>query len=313
MKNILFINHKIKNCGVYQYGYRSGLILKNSIQYNFIYVEISSLEEYITYIKLYDPLVVIYNNHGPVMPWLTQETLKLYPNKIHIGIVHEGPAFYSYGYHYGITQNPIVEDTDRIFSVPRPLLQYHDIKSITPQVVTINSFGFSFNDKGYDTVVKYVCENFNEAIINLHTTTAFFDRPKEQTQEMIQSCISSKINSNIQLNITTDFISDENLLKFLASSTINFFPYVEAKGRGISSVIDYALSVDKPIGITKSDMFNHIKNTTPSICIEDRSLKDIIDSGVAPLYQYKEKWSNANFITKYNYIIDKVIKENFYV
>lgn len=42
MDNIIFLNHKENQCGVYQYGKRSANILKNSINYNFIYVEVES-------------------------------------------------------------------------------------------------------------------------------------------------------------------------------------------------------------------------------------------------------------------------------
>jgi hypothetical protein len=46
MKTILFINPKIKECGVYQYGFRIGNILKKSKNNNYIYLEIDSINEY---------------------------------------------------------------------------------------------------------------------------------------------------------------------------------------------------------------------------------------------------------------------------
>lgn len=309
MTNILFINHHIKNCGVYQYGYRSAQILQKSKKYNFLYLEITNAQDYFIAVETHKPAAIIYNNHGPVMPWLSPNILKTYPNIVHIGIFHEGPQFYSYGYDYGITQDSTLNDTPTMFSVPRPLLEDYYVEPTIPEIVTINSFGFSFNDKGFDKIVAYVCNNFDRAIINLHTPSAFFDRPKHETQEMFDACKSSKTNPNVDLNITTNFLSEKELLTFLSSSTINFFPYAQAPGRGISSVIDYALSVDKPIAITKSEMFRHIYNTQPSICIEDRSIKDIINSGTSPLLQYKEKWSNKNFILKYEYIISSILKE----
>jgi hypothetical protein len=241
------------------------------------------------------------------MPWLIKDLVLDYSDRVHIGIYHEGAAS-DYGFSYFITQDPTKEDNDITFSMHRPLLENFDIKYLNPEIPTINSFGFSFGDKGFKRLIDYVCGQFDSAIINLHMTSAHFDRPKEETTKTILECHNSISKSGIKLNITNNFLSDIDLLNFLGSGSINFFPYDYNYGnnRGISSVIDYALSVNKPLAISRSDMFRHINLTSPSICIEDRSLQEIINSGAELLNKYRVKWSNENFIKKYNYIINKV-------
>lgn len=57
-----------------------------------------------------------------------------------------------------------------------------------------------------------------------------------------------------QLIITKEFISDQELLEFLADNTINIFMYDPLPQRGCTNVLDYALSVGKPIDISDSNM-----------------------------------------------------------
>ena len=45
-QNILFLNHKKKQCGVYQYGVRLFDIIKQSNKYCFQYFEIENIHEY---------------------------------------------------------------------------------------------------------------------------------------------------------------------------------------------------------------------------------------------------------------------------
>ena len=69
---ILFLNSKVKNCGVYQYGLRLFDILKME---NYTYYEIDSLDEYKNIIT--DSVkIIIYNYHISTMPWLNMYTIE---------------------------------------------------------------------------------------------------------------------------------------------------------------------------------------------------------------------------------------------
>lgn len=48
-------------------------------------------------------------------------------------------------------------------------------------------------------------------------------------------------------------------------------------------MIDYALAVQNPIAINRSNMYSHILDVEPSICVEDNYLIDIIKNGFTPL------------------------------
>jgi hypothetical protein len=98
----------------------------------------------------------------------------------------------------------------------------------------------------------------------------------------------------VTLNITRNFLDDDGVLQFLANNDINVFMYSE-NGNGISSAIDYALSVKRPIAITRCNMFRHIlKNDI--VLSGKNSVVDILNRGTKPLNEFYDKWSTQKFI-----------------
>jgi len=65
--NILYLNHKIQKCGVYQYGLNLFDILKKS-KNNYIYNEIESITEYHSILQN-NPNIncILYNYHSSTM------------------------------------------------------------------------------------------------------------------------------------------------------------------------------------------------------------------------------------------------------
>lgn len=304
MKKIIFLNHKQKQCGVYQYGKRSGDILRKAKNCEFIYCEVESLLEYENLISDMLPNGIIYNFHPLTMGWLGSGLLKKHTDIVHYGLHHEGSPIVEFDYSLMVDSTYI--DNEKNFSIPRPLFENVQSKYIESEIPIISSFGFGFGNKGFGSIVKFVNDQFDEAIIRLHIPFAFYgDADGNSVTNIHPGCYGELKKEKIKLQITTDFKTDIELLEFLSSSTINIFLYHEMKGRGLSSVIDYALSANRPIATTRTDMFRHIYHTQPSICVEDRTIPEIIKSGSEPLIPYRQMWSNENFINKYEYILNE--------
>lgn len=305
-KNILLINSTQKQCGVYQYGARIANILNNSIVYNFIHCEISSEWEYDGAIKEHNPLGIIYNYHPLTMEWFrgcTNKDIK------HYVIHHEGTEHTNLTPDYWLYADSMIPDEGNKFSLPRPLFENHLFSSSRRNPVpVISTFGFGFGNKGFGRVVKAVNDEFDEAIIRLHIPRAFYgDRDGSATAQVLPGCKAEMKKPNVILEITDNFLTNFELLKFLSRSDLNVFLYDDMPGRGLSSVIDYALSVDVPIAINKTYMFRHIYNADPSICVEDKSLKQIIEQGTYPLNEFKDKWSNTEMRKKINHILKNTL------
>jgi hypothetical protein len=312
--NLLFLNHKIKNCGVYQYGYRLYNILKKSLDNTYIYLEIDSYEEYINNINKHQNYVIIYNYHGSTMSWLNHSNIFKYC--LNIGISHESDRSL---FDINLSIDPDEIENNNIFNIPRPIYeninQLCDINKIVnteikdfinynegTDVPIFGSFGFGFLNKGFDKIIKIINENYDKAIIKLIITKANFDSNSDYHINHLNQLFASLSKKNdIKLLITHTFFTNEDILLFLSNNTCNIFLYDKMEGRGISSVIDYAISVNKPFVISDSCMFRHIYDD--KICVYKTNIKDAICNSKKILPDLIKKYSNSQLINKIDSII----------
>ena len=96
----------------------------------------------------------------------------------------------------------------------------------------------------------------------------------------------------------------DQLLDFLAQNSLNAFLYEYQNGRGISSVVDHALAVKRPLALTRSSMFRHVNGTRPPITMEDARLSDILARGFTPLARYARGVDAENLRWDYERIVD---------
>lgn len=303
---VFFVNNREKQRdGVYQFGKRAGNILENSSKYHFIYLETDSKKDFLEKIEEFKPSAIIYNLHCYNIPWLDSEILSFNRSKeiVQINIFHDRP--FCIEFDYSIGTYPDFPENAIAFSAPRPLFEYENTYSMSAKIPIINCFGF-IGRQDFEKAAQMINREFDHAVVNFHmphNDLNFGGCPKE-TAAACRSIITKK---NIQLNITHEFMSNNELLDFLAQGSLNVFLYKETRGLGCASTLDFALSVKKPIAITRNSVMSHIYNTHPSICVEDRSLKEIMASGFEPLEPYYEKWKPEKFIEAYEKIMEKVL------
>ena len=299
---ILFLNHKIKNCGVYQYGLRLYEILQDE---KYVYTEIDSYEEYKNIITNTLITHIIYNYHKCTMSWLnTNNIQKRIKN---IGIPHESPDNL-FDIICNIDPNA-KEDTIhpiKRFSLPRPI--YENFEITTNEFIDMHkdsglpifgSFGFGFENKGFYKIVEMINQQYDNAIIKFVIPIAHFDPDPHTVQKMKHMCFQKNIKPGIILLITHDFFSTNEILTFLQSNTMNIFLYDHMYGRGISSTIDYAISVKKPIGISDSHMFRNIYSD--EICLYKHSIDYCLKQSTS---KYLKEYSHENMKNKMNTIIN---------
>jgi SAM-dependent methyltransferase len=311
-ESVLFISNKKQQCGVYQFGLGVGKSLLASQKYAFRYFECDSQEEYFEVVETQKPIAIIYNYVPLTMPWLTRGIIRRFRIP-HIGIMHEVSQAVAdaandrlFDFHIApdptlLLRNPIVFKTGRL--VPR-----YEGAHISPVGVTIGSFGFGTPGKGFERLVSIVQDEFDQAIVKLLIPySTFEDADGSRARAIGEQCRALIRKPGIELNVCHDYVTEDHLLEFLGANSMNAFFYEHQPGRGISSVIDFALAVKRPLAVTKSCMFRHIYATRPSITIEDSLLSDILARGASPVAPYVEEWTAENLVWDYERVVNSVL------
>jgi len=307
-RQVLFVNHNTKNCGVYQFGFNTFNILKKSKKYNFSLAEVNNNHELISILSTLPNLsAIIYNYYPGTMAWLDDSLVEIRRSLVKQFVIkHETGT--PNGFDGWIHIDPTFQEFESNYTTLRPIPFYSGDYEQN-KILNFGSFGFGFGNKGFPEIVKLINSSFDVAEINfLIPFAAFGDSTGINARSIEQTCRQIPLKESITLNIYHDFRDTDKLLEFLASNDLNIFMYDYAYGRGISSVIDYALAVKRPIALTKSWQFRHLFNTTPSIFLEDLDINSILKNGIKPLETYYEQYSHANFIKSYERILDRVLQ-----
>jgi len=97
------------------------------------------------------------------------------------------------------------------------------------------------------------------------------------------------------------------MLDFLSKNTVNAFLYEDTGNRGLSSAVDNAMAVKRPVAISNSTMFRHLFDVMPSVCVKENSLSAIIKNGFSPLQKHYDEWSAENQLWEYERIVSSVL------
>jgi len=337
-KIILFVSHKKAQCGVYEFGKNITDVLQHSQRYQFIRVECSSLVELQTAIAENAPAAIIYNYMPSVFPWIaTRISHKLYRNNIasiqipQIGVIHEITQYvadtatnYKKKLLLGVSNFGVSNLSNSLFDfyiAPDPtllllnpyvyktgrLIPSYKNNFPVPSKPVIGSFGFGTPSKEFEKVVQLVQQEFDEAVIRFNIPAADFgDKNCVNARIISEKCKALITKPGIQLIVTHDFLDNKDMLDFLAKNTINVFLYKDTTSGGLSSAIDNAMSVQRPVAVSDSIMFRHVFDAEPSICITKNNLKTIIQNGFTPLQKHYNEWNAGNILWEYERILNSV-------
>jgi hypothetical protein len=269
MKNILFINHGLsKSCGVYAQGVRHFDSLAKSKKYNFIYCEVNSFEELQNKYNNFNPAAIFYNYMPIVLPWLNLNIKKFKTRNVCVihnitqHLVNTGQFRYGDLFDFYITLDKSLTVNGDIFKTNRPVYDVEFIeKSLNIENINIGTFGFPFLHKGFQDVVKLVNDNFEKATINLHMTDSYFCN--NETEKILNLCYGNISKSGIRLNYTNEYLSEIEMVKYLQKNDINALLYKNIDGVGVSAAIDYLISAQRPVLISKSQQFRNFYNDLP--------------------------------------------------
>jgi hypothetical protein len=262
---ILLINGPNEHCGVYQYGKRLARAIGADM------VDVHSKEDYTAAVSAAPYDAVLLNYHEALYPWWTPVEGVYY-------LYHENPFSFPVDPAYILNTDPTAST-----GIPRPLYIPTTLPSFAPGPVPVfGSFGFGFGSKYFDQIVQMVQSQYDTAIIRFVIPFAHHgDADGAKAKSVAAHCMSLVQKRGIRLQICHSFLTDEELVTFLASNDMNIFLYEPGSHRGCSSVLDFAIPAGRPIAISDSHMFRHVYSD--AICAYRRPLRDILADGPRPL------------------------------
>jgi len=313
MTSVIFFSHPEEQCGVHQFGRQIFAAVNNSSRFDFIYCDVSSSTDVRDAVLKYDPAAVLVNFHPATVGWIAGWPLWSLQVPT-IGIMHEmtDPIAEQTDdalFDYYIFHDPSAELRNPLFFTAGRLIgQAPKSAKLAPRL-TIGSFGFATPGKGFEAVAARAHAEFDDCVIRFNIPSSeFSDKDGSEARKVADRCRSIICKPGVHLEITHEFMDLEDVKNFLAGNSLNAFFYDEQSGRGISSAVDLALAARRPIALRRTSMVRHLFDAAPSIFIEERSLREIVGTGLTPLQPFIDRWTAENIRADYERILQTVLR-----
>ena len=299
--DVLFVNHPQVRCGVHQYGRNVAAQIRRIEGIRLHYRTVDSAAAFLDECGRLRPAAVIFNHYPATMPWLTPG-VAAEVRATKLGILHEMSQWVVDGLDAALFDIHVVPDPtirtgrDDVFVAPRLLPDFCNYAP-EPAVPTFGSFGFGFANKRFEDCVDRIQAEYDEAriVFRMPFNDVVDADGVRHARATAERCRARLRKPGISLEIDHGFLEPSDLLAFLGGNTANIFLYEEPLDRGISSVLEYAIAARRPLVISRSGMFRHVWSTVPEVCVGERSVRSIVERGIAPLVPLYNEWSAGMF------------------
>jgi len=208
-----------------------------------------------------------------------------------IGIYHDGPLVVPFdrwlfsdpsGNHYGDLR-----------CIGRPLPDWNSKSQSIPEDETTIVGLSGLVGAWAPIMVETVSNQIPEARIRLHLASSDHCDPAGLVANSTGIQCQS-INKNVEVEY--DFKTMDQMQVWLEGNNLNCYIRTPAPSSGISSALDLAMAVRRPLAINNHPMFRHVAATSPEICIENNNLMDIMAMGCSPTIKHRERNSRERVL-----------------
>lgn len=285
--NILFVNSHELRCGVHQYGKNLYYVLSHAKKHEITYATFQCYEGFDAFCRDKNYDWVIYNWQAGIGGWMGYAPFS--------GLKRQALAYHDLEAKFPefdavLFSDPTMKQHDNWYPIGRPIRgasYFAPIDSEVP-IIGVNGFIGAWAHK----VVAQAVQEYEKCHIRMHLPHATYGDQGGLLAASARNKCLAMIRPGVTIEITHDFLEWEDLIRWLANNTINcYFRDETTHWRGVSSSLDAALCAGRPIAINRCNAFRHFFDCSPSILINDRSLRDIIATGLAPLVKKHEEYS----------------------
>ena len=285
----LFINTNEPACGVHAYGLNLYSVLEPSNSIDWFYCEPLSEPELRMAVEIMEPDCCVVNYQALIGGFLAGAP---FPYMKRSFLVYHDCDIDESRWNGIFFSDPTMQPKTKWCPIGRPIPEFKVImQPLGKDGVVIGVHGFL--GAWSDQVVKRVINEFEYATIRLQLPYSKFCDPNgDAARGMADCCRQMVYGTGVNLEISHEFLPQPQLLQWLAQNDLNcYIRPVEMNWRGVSSAPDCALAVRKPIAVNSCNAFRHLHRLSPSICVEDNPLEDIIRNGLSPLVPLYSAWA----------------------
>jgi hypothetical protein len=310
LKTVLLVTGSVQACGIYQYADSLFEILKESKNYEFVFVAISNEDQLKSIVEEKNPYAIIYNHNPHTLGWFNNSITRPFKQVKNIR------QFVITGHEHinnfiGIEKQILIDPRSQRegIAVPGlpPIKYYDDVVYAPPKgTIKIGTSGFGNRTKQLEQIIDMINDQFDdEVILNIHFPDgAYIDTSGKLGSSIIDRAIS-KAKSNIKVNVNREFMKKEHLIKWLNANDINLYCYHSAPVPGVSASINHAIAARKPFGVNDCTLLNHVRReyndlTKTKIC-------DIIDQSPKHLTEFYDAWNSNTVLELYEGLMNEEI------
>jgi SAM-dependent methyltransferase len=257
--------------------------------------------------------LALYNYHPGTIGFLKREDIRR-TGKPAVGLLHEFDYLNVHAvladiFRYRIAPDPsLAGRVPGLWSVPRviPPVRVEEPKN---ELFTIGTFGFATPGKNYDEIIAFAARHFDRARVRLHLPNSFYcDADGSLARQVCERC-RAMTDGRIELQFSGDYLAADDLIAFLAGNDFNLFLYDTQRGRGISSVTDFAVAAERPLALSDSGMFRHIRAFAPELFLSVSSVEHILDNGAQACRRLKALWTPERAARAYDEAFEAAVSD----
>lgn len=311
MKKVLLANSGAERCGVYQFGMNFYTVWTHKPQptYALTHQGFNNVNDFLSFAQPFDCVIV--NWHSAATSWMTNDALKTLreQGKKVLLIPHDEAVIFDQ-VDAILFIDPTIDEAalpKGQYVLGRPILPVSlpniPINTVCPN---IGFAGFAFDHKHIEKILELIKAEGPDFTckVRLHLPPSDYGYNPNYIEQLV-----ANFQQNVSTEVSRDFLSAEDLVRFMAQNDVNIFPYEDKRvvNRGISSITDIALAAGKPFMISESNMFRHFSpEHRAMMTIGKVSIKDVLAKGGTPYRSYAHKWCAKHNMAKLESIIREV-------
>lgn len=300
---VLFVNTQESRCGVHQYGESLLSVMANELHdFTITRVAPSSSQEFLSCYDSIKPDVTLYNWQSGIGGWMSEAPFKNAGRQVLI--YHDLEARFD-DFDAIIFSDPTMNQSGNWHPIGRPLRRLSPFRDRSPGIPRVGVNGFI--GAWARNVVSQLASEFERCLIRLHLPYAYYgDRDGVMARSSAEAC-RSMLPAGFEVEVSHEFMAWDDLQLWLSENDINCYFRDMTPWRGVSSSIDAAMCARRPISVNRCQAFRHMHDCSPSICVEDRTIREIISTGMSPLVKKYDQFSGGNVAGQVRKVLESVV------